>query len=270
MPFVTLSNGDRLYHEVHGDGPALLLVPGLSGVGSFWSDHVPALSRRFKVVVHDHRGTGRSSRSNIDYSIDQMAEDVVRLLDALGIERAHLIGHSAGGAIGQTLAVDRPDRIDRLVLSATWTAADPYFRRLFEVRSGILHQGAAAYARANALFFWPSWWTRDNLLDSEADDRQAAEQMPSLEIMLSRIEAILRFDRRADLPRITAPTMVIAARDDVVTPPYYSEELGRLIPGAETVILPQGGHFFPRVFPDAYRETVLNFLERDRAAEGRA
>jgi aminoacrylate hydrolase len=64
--------------------------------------------------------------------------------------------------------------------------------------------------------------------------------------------------------------MVIAARDDVVTPPYYSEQLGRLIPGAETVILPQGGHFFPRVFPDAYRETVLNFLERKQTTAPRA
>jgi len=265
VPFVTLSDGDRLYHEVHGDGPALLLVPGLSGVGSFWADHVPALAERFTLVVHDHRGTGRSSRSNIDYTIDQMADDVVRLLDELGIGRAHLVGHSAGGAIGQTLAVTRPERIGRLVLSATWSAADPYFRRLFEVRSGILRQGAAAYAHANALFFWPSWWTRDHLADTEAAERQAADEMPSLEIMLSRIEAILRFDRRADLPRITAPTMIIAARDDVVTPPYYSEELGRLIPGAELVILPQGGHFYPKVVPDAFRDTVVNFLERQQA-----
>ncbi len=267
MSLFTLPDGDRLYYEVHGDGPPLLLVSGLSGLGSFWSVHVPVLARRYTVVVHDHRGIGRSSPSRVVASIDQMADDVRALADHLGIDRGHLIGHSAGGAIGQTLAVTHPERLNRLVLSATWTAADPYFRRLFEVRSGILQQGAAAYARANALFFWPSWWTRDNLVDCEADDRQAAEQMPSPEIMLSRIEAILRFDRRTDLPRITAPTMVIAARDDVVTPPYYSEELGRLIPGAETVILAQGGHFFPRVFPDAYRETVLNFLQREQVRQ---
>ncbi|MFQ5955314.1 MAG: alpha/beta fold hydrolase [Kiloniellales bacterium] len=266
MAFVTLRDGDRLYYEVHGDGPPLALVPGLSGVGSFWAPHLSGLSQRFKVVVYDHRGAGQSSRSRIDTSVEQMADDLVQLLDGLGIERTHLIGHSAGGAIGQTLAIERPERIGRLVLSATWTAADAYFRRLFEVRSGILRQDAAAYQRANALFFWPSWWVRDHLAELEAHEEPAVQGMPPAEIMLDRIEAILRFDRRADLPRITVPTLIIAARDDVVTPPYYSEQLGRLIPGAETIILPQGGHFFPRVYPQSYQKIVLEFLQRDRAS----
>ncbi len=266
MPFLTLRDGDRLYYEVHGDGPALALVPGLSGVGSFWAPHLTGLSRRFKVVVHDHRGAGRSSRPAIDYAIEQMADDLVQLLDGLGIERAHLIGHSAGGAIGQTLAIDRPERIGRLVLSATWTAADAYFRRLFEVRVGIFRQGAAAYQRANTLFFWPAWWVRDHAAELALREAAAARDMPPAEIMLNRVEAILRFDRRADLARIQAPTLIIAAGDDVVTPPYFSEELGRLIPGAETRILPQGGHFFPQVFPESYQKIVLEFLERGETA----
>ncbi len=105
MSLFTLPDGDRLYYEVHGAGPPLLLVSGLSGLGSFWSVHVPVLARRYTVVVHDHRGIGRSSPSRVVASIDQMADDVRALADHLGIDRAHLIGHSAGGAIGQTLAV---------------------------------------------------------------------------------------------------------------------------------------------------------------------
>ncbi len=93
---------------------------------------------------------------------------------------------------------------------------------------------------------------------------------PPLEIMLGRIDAILRFDRRADLPRIKAPTLVVGAKDDAVTPAYFSEELGRLIPGARTVILPAGGHFFPVLAIEEFQPLLLDFLDRpDPAAEAR-
>ena len=118
MPQLTLKDGDSLYYEVHGAGPPLLLVAGLGGVGTFWKDHVPAFAERFRVVLHDHRGTGQSSPSQIDYSVGQMAGDLLQLMDHLDIGRADLIGHSTGGAIGQTLALDQPDRIGKLVLSA--------------------------------------------------------------------------------------------------------------------------------------------------------
>ena len=83
-----------------GDGPPLLLVPGLGGIGSFWMHQVAAFARDFRVVTHDHRGTGQSSRSRITYSVDQMADDVLRLMDVLKIDAAHCVGHSTGGAIG--------------------------------------------------------------------------------------------------------------------------------------------------------------------------
>jgi aminoacrylate hydrolase len=114
--------GIELYYETYGDGPPLLLVPGLGGVGSYWRPQIDALSEQFKVIVHDHRGTGRSTRSEIAYSVDQMTSDLLILMDALGIERAHLVGHSTGAAIGQTMAIERPDRVDRLVLYAGWTS----------------------------------------------------------------------------------------------------------------------------------------------------
>lgn len=262
MATFTLSDGDSLSYEVHGQGPALLLVSGLNGVASFWTPHVAALADRYTVVVHDHRGTGQSSHSRIEYSVEQMADDVVQLMDHLAIDTAHLVGHSTGGAIGQTLAIDRPERIGRLVLSATWTAADAYFRRLFKVRSEMLRaSGPEAYVHANALFMLPAAWTRDHEAAQAAADAAALAGFPPPEVMLSRIAAIVRFDRRADLPRITAPTLVMGARDDIVTPVYFSEELGRLIPGARTEILPEGGHFFPVSAAERFRRTVLDFLD---------
>ena len=262
MAELTLSNGATLYYEVHGDGPPLVLAAGLSGSATFWNPHVPELSKRYKVVLHDHRGTGRSSLDRIEYSVPQMADDVLVLMDHLGIEKAHFAGHSTGGAMGQHIALEHPGRIDRLVLSATWAGFDGYFQQLFRVRTEILDaMGPGAYLRANILFMLPSDHLRDNPDAGRITDEAAAQQVPVPEIVKSRIAAIMAHDRRKDVPTIQHRTLVFGARDDMVTPAYLSEELGRLIPNAETVILPHGGHFYPAVHPERFREVLTGFLE---------
>src|SRR5438477_3088996 len=110
MPSVSIGDAE-IYYEEAGQGEPLMLVPGLSGQGSFWSQQVEAFKRDFRVIVHDHRGAGRSTHSAIKYSVEQMADDTLRLMSALGIERAHLVGHSTGGAIGQVIALDQPGRL---------------------------------------------------------------------------------------------------------------------------------------------------------------
>ena len=109
MPHLTLSDGESLYYEEHGAGKPLLLVSGLGGVASFWKPHVAILSEHYRVILHDHRGTGASSKSLIDYSVTQMTDDLLQLMDHLEIARADFVGHSTGGAIGQTMALDFPE-----------------------------------------------------------------------------------------------------------------------------------------------------------------
>jgi aminoacrylate hydrolase len=259
---LTLSDGENLYYEVHGQGPPLVLISGLNGVGAFWKPHLDALARTHKVVLHDHRGTGRSSPSRIDYSVEQMAGDLVELLDHLEIAKADMVGHSTGGAICQVLGIDRPERVASLVLSATWTAADGYFRRLFELRADVLRaMGPEGYLRASLMFMRPPAWIRDHDATQGEEIAAMIANFPVPKVMLSRIAALLEFDRRADLGRIVAPTLIVAARDDLVTPFYYSEELAGLIPGAETAILESGGHFFPISAAEEFRHLLLEFLE---------
>jgi aminoacrylate hydrolase len=262
------SIGDaELYYEDTGRGEPLLLVPGLSGRGSFWVNQVPDLARDFRVVVHDHRGTARSTHSRIRYSVEQMADDVLRLMDALGLEAAHVVGHSTGGAIGQVLALEHPRRLKSLVLSATWAGPDPYFRRLFESRKGVLlSQGVEAYVRASALLLAPPAWisANDGLLEQQ--HAAALAEAAPVEVTASRIEAIVRHDRRAQLGEIRVPTLVIVARDDMITPSFYSEELASRVPGAKLVVLEAGGHGAPAISPGPYNAAVGGFL---RALVGR-
>lgn len=264
MPTVSIGDAD-IYYEEAGRGPALMLVPGLSGLGSFWTQQVREFSRDFRVVIHDHRGTGQSTHSRIRYSVEQMADDVLRLMDKLGIAAAHLVGHSTGGAIGQVIAQDHPDRLQSLVLSATWAGRDPFFRRLFESRKEVLlNLGVEAYLRASVLFLAPPWWVSANDAAIAESHRQLAKAAPPVEVMASRIDAIVAFDRRARLGEIRTPTLVIVAADDTITPRFYSDELAERIPGAKLVVLEGGGHFAPQIMPEPYNAAVGAFLRAQR------
>src|ERR1700675_699504 len=116
MPRIVIGDG-ALYYERQGIGFPVLFVSGLSGFASFWHDQVAAFAKNFDVITHDHRGIGQSDLTRSGFTVDRMAADVVGLMDALEIERAHIVGHSTGGAIGQILAVEHPKRLASGVLA---------------------------------------------------------------------------------------------------------------------------------------------------------
>jgi aminoacrylate hydrolase len=262
MPKVTVADAD-IYYETYGSGTPVLLVPGLGGVGSYWNPNIPTFSQKYQVILHDHRGTGQSTHSLIRYSVDQMTEDLLAVMDRLGIEKAHLVGHSTGGAIGQTLAAVHPERLISLVIYASWTKSDPFFRRVFEARRALLATaGTVAYVRSAPIFLYPDWWINANLELLEECEKLIIPNFPAAEIVASRIDAIVEFDRTTDIAKIKTPTMVICARDDILTPPYFSRELARLIPGAELVELERGGHCASETNTRAFDNVVLGFIGR--------
>jgi len=260
MPKANIGDAE-LYYEEHGSGVPVMLVPGLNGVGSFWAKQAPALAKEFRVIVHDHRGTGQSTKSLIDYSVDQMAADSLKLMDALKVERAHYVGHSTGGAMGLTVAEDRPERLKGLVLSAAWAGNDPYFNRCFAARREVLERlGWESYLRLSATYLWPGYWITAREREMAEEEKHTAANIGDPTIMLRRIDAIMRYDRRAKAGSVKAPTLAICAADDMTTPPFLSEELARLIPGAKLTVLPKGGHFAPIVEPDSYNAAIVGFL----------
>jgi aminoacrylate hydrolase len=183
-------------------------------------------------------------------------------LDALGIAKAHVIGHSAGGAVAQVLAIEHPHRLASIVIVAGWTKPDAYFRRFFALRKELLSRlGPSSYIQANTLFLYPASYIAANNEKLRQVEAQALANFPSPDTIASRIDAIMAFDRTAELGRIRTPTLVLAAQDDVITPAYFSEELARRIPGAEAKFFPQGGHDFPQVVPREFNQAVLPFLQ---------
>jgi aminoacrylate hydrolase len=258
----TAIGDSHLYVERQGAGFPVFLVSGLGGLGSYWKEQVPVFSRCFEVITHDHRGVGQSDRDRSAYTVARMADDVLKLMDALGVEKAHVVGHSTGGAIAQTLALEHPDRLASIVIAASWTRADAYFRRHFAMRKELLSRiGPEAYVQAATLALYPPWFIAQNNEKLRLMEAQNLASFTYPEIVLSRIEAILAFDRVAELGRVRTPTLVIGAADDIVTPAYFSEELARLIMGAELKLFPRGGHCFTQVMPREFNMAVLPFLE---------
>ena len=228
--------------------PPVLLISGLSGKAAFWDRQVAAVAPRFLPITYDLKARN---------TVEALASDALELLDARGIERCHIVGHSTGGAIAQVIAEEHPQRVARLVLSATWCAPTPPFKALFELRKRILMElGAEAYSAHGALLAWPDDWldAHPELLRSRIDEREK-------EAVLARLDAILAFDRAAQLASIGAPTLVVCAQDDNLVPAGHSRRIAAGIRGSILTLLPRGGHFPQATATTAYNSALLEFLE---------
>ena len=256
------ANGIETYYEVHGSGPPVLLVAGLGGAGTYWREQVAPFARAHTVIVYDQRGTGRSSHVPVA-SIDELAGDALALLDALKIDKVHYVGHSTGGAIGQVLALDRPGRFKSLVLYATIHRSDPFRRRMWSFRKAVLaDMGAKAYAQLTSLVLYSPAWIAANDARLTEEETIAERMLSNPAIMASRIDAILAHDRADDLARIGAPTLVLCARDDLMTPAYFSQDIAERIPEAEFVLLDEGGHACSKTRAQEFNRHVLDFIAR--------
>jgi aminoacrylate hydrolase len=267
MPKADIGN-DEIHYEIYGAGPPLMLVAGLGGTADYWNAQIETFAKDYTVIVHDHRGTGQSTHSEIDYSVDQMADDLLALMDVLKIDQAHIVGHSTGAAMAIIISVKSPERLFSAVVYAGWTKADAQLSRCFDVRRALLRNaGVQAYAHATPLFLFPPWFIRDHGVAMNAREPSAVVGLPSAAIMESRMDAVLAFDCTEYAGRVNVPSLVICAEDDFLTPAYYSRELADLIPDAELKILETGAHAVSVTRPDLFNEAVLEFLAKQPARQ---
>lgn len=256
MAYVT-DNDDELYYEDSGAGAdVVIFVPGFGGVGSFWEAQRAHFRSSHRILTIDHRGSGSSSKSRSEYSIRQMAQDVVAVMDHAGVSRATIVGHSTGGAIAQFMAANWPGRVLKLVLSSTWCRPGNYFRRMFEFRRSLLERGDVDGYRKAGIFFQyqPEFSeTHDQLFDSN-------EQL-DIDHLIRRIDAVLDSDIRALAAAIKTPTLIVATRDDHLVPQFLSDEVARTITGSDYKVLESGGHFHPKTEANQFNAAISAFLQ---------
>jgi aminoacrylate hydrolase len=257
---VELPDGARLAVTATGRGHDLVLLSGLSGTAAFWDPLVPSLAQRFRVIRFDQRGIGESSRGTEAVDIARLARDLGAVLERLATRAAILVGHSTGGAILQELALERPSYVGGLVLSGTWARPSRYMTELFQRRSVLLGLAPREYAATVAFLGYPPDWLDANWPRYEAMLAAAPATADRQKVMAERIAALLAFDRSGDVGRITAPTLIVGAEDDLIVPAFLQRDLAKLMPRARLQMLATGGHFFPVTRQDEFTATLLEWI----------
>ncbi|KWI45274.1 hypothetical protein WT72_02665 [Burkholderia pseudomultivorans] len=251
---------NAIHYESQGDGRAVVLIAGLGGLGAFWKPVVPLLARHFRVLTFDHPGVGRSAPPAAQ-TIPAIAAAVLNVLDRESIGAAHIVGHSTGSLVAQTLGLDHPGRCDRLVLSGGWARPDRRFRDLFAFRRYLLERvGPSAYSALSKIGGYDGQWYDRHLAADASPDFDAAIPM-DVETVASRIDMLLAYERADELARLEQDVLVVGAEDDFIIPFYNSADLADRIPRSQLEKV-DGGHFFPQVAPDVFAMLVSSFLER--------
>jgi 3-oxoadipate enol-lactonase len=255
-------DGTRLYYERTGAGAQVLLVMGLGMNATGWWRTIPVLAERLGLVAFDNRGSGRSDVPEGPYSLEQMADDAMAVLDACGLERAHVYGISLGGIIAQQIALAHPERVDRLVLGATTpggprhTRADDDVLRLVGAR-GTLSAEQAAWASVPINY---ARRTRERAGQRIAEDIVQRLRYPVTGRGYgAQVEVAMRYAAGDAVRAIAAPTLVVHGEEDVLVPAPNGRLLAELIPGATLSMWPETAHLYPTDEPAADR-AVLEFL----------
>ncbi|MBI4590296.1 MAG: alpha/beta fold hydrolase [Candidatus Rokubacteria bacterium] len=266
MPFARI-NGIRIHYEVYGAGAPVLLINGLSAPGVNWLYQVRDLSPHYQVITFDNRGVGESDLpESKTYPTALMADDAARLLEHVGVRRAHVVGASMGGTIAQELALRHPRMVRSLVLACTWAKGDGRFIRTVESWVTLTRKLTLEERFRDVLFplvYSPAFFERPGAL-SESLMRVLAYPFPTTpEGMERQARGLLAWNgtRVRDLKKVKAPARILVGRDDILTPPAFSRALARLIPKAQLKILP-GGHGFFIEEAEAFNRAVLAFLRR--------
>ena len=258
------ANGINISYEVCGNGEPLILLMGLGASGRKWAPHIETYEKHFQVYATDNRGAGLSDKPvSYAYTIRDMAEDTIGMMDAEGIEKAHLNGISMGGAIAQYIAVHYPERVRSMILTNTFPYCCTSFRRAIELMresTGQLDPVTATRLCQWIIFAQPFQETNeDYMLECEYADLNDPNPMPAYAYK-AQCNAILGFDILADLPKVKAPTLVVGGDRDLFVPVSVTEEMAGAIPGAKLYMAKDGGHVQHWEQLEAYNKVTLDFL----------
>jgi pimeloyl-ACP methyl ester carboxylesterase len=260
-------DGGSLHVEEAGSRAVpVLLIQGLGHSHVGWRFQLEALGAKRRTIAFDNRGTGRSSKEPGPYSMEQFADDAVAVLDAVGVDSAHVIGLSMGGFVAQLLALRVPERVTSLVLVGTSPGGSehvPVPQPTLDAWTSNAHLPPDEFARRTMHLSYSEGWTESHPeLCEELIAARVEHPMPP-ECWRAQFVATGPFlAAGAPVEEISAPSLVVHGEADRVVPLSNGLLLARRIPGAELVVLPGCGHIVPQEAPDEFNRLVEGFFER--------
>ena len=265
MPYAVASDGIRLHYQDIGrhGAPVVLLIQGLGADKNGWIAQRPALMLRYRVIAFDNRGAGRSDKPFGPYTLEQMADDAVAVLDACDVDRAHVVGASMGGAITQLVYLRHPQRVRSMVLACSACRNVPWREELLQSWAdlamskgmGVMAHHAGRWVIGPRSFrrLWPAVGWLGPLALGRVPHAFAAQ-----------VKAIISVnDGQADnLRDVKVPTLIMVGNQDILTPRADSEEMNELIPGSELVVISGAAHGFMIEHASTFNRVLKEFLER--------
>ncbi|GAA2354248.1 alpha/beta hydrolase [Saccharopolyspora halophila] len=233
-------DGTSLAYQVEGDGLPLVLLAGQANSHRWWDEVRYDFRATHRTITVDYRGTGDSGKPDKPYSTPGFAEDVIAVLDELGIETADVYGTSMGGRIAQWLAINHPERVRKLVLGCTTPGGANAIERDDEVRRLLVQPDAHALAKVVLeLMYSPEWLADHDGPRNVLGDRR----MPAYAMRRHRI-ASSEHDAWDELPRVRAETLILHGDDDRLTPVRNADLLAERIPNARLHVFPGARHAY--------------------------
>ena len=261
------NQGARIYWDEQGIGDPILLIMGLAYPSCMWFHTRPVLSKQFRTIAFDNRGIGNSDVPPGPYPIALMASDVAAVLDAAGLDTAHVFGVSMGGMIAQEFALQYPKRVRSLILGCTAAGGPTAVRaeqdaiQMLMTRDRMSPEQAL---QAPVPFIYDSATSRERI-DEDLEHRRP--WLPRAEGYIAQLQGILAWEGYSRLSAITAPTLVIHGESDRLVPPGNGKLIAERIPGAKLVMIPHASHLFLTDQTDTARGIILQFLEEQTRRE---
>jgi pimeloyl-ACP methyl ester carboxylesterase len=258
-------NGINMYYKVQGKGLPLVMIQGFAGNHKAWFFQTSVFKKYYKVIIFDNRGIGKSDKSSEPYTIRTMAEDVIGLMDYLGIDKAHVLGLSLGGMVAQEIAISYPERVMKLVLGSTFAGSEindnPEMMKSLGIREGTTDVDVKSIDFKKLM----------NFMVSSAFNKRLYRmvQLPLVKLSmrsinpsgyLEQMAAVTSYTTLDRLHQIKAPTLVITGTGDRIVSPSMSDLIASKIPNAKLVKVKGGSHAFFMEMRGRFNKEVLNFL----------
>jgi pimeloyl-ACP methyl ester carboxylesterase len=254
----------QIYYELHGDGFPLVMTNGLGGHVDTWNpDHIRELSKRFKLVLFDNRGAGRTDLSDKEYSIRLFADDTAGLMDALGSPRAHVFGISMGGMIAQELVINYPKKVEKLVLCSTSCGGAKAVQPSMDVVQLLMADRSGLSPEEIVRMDIPTILTEDFIKNNpefvESHVQRTVKAPLSEEAFMRQVGALMSFDAYDRLSQIKAPTLILQGKQDILVPPENASIVAEAIPNAKLVHFENSAHILAEEM-EKVPQVLTNFL----------
>ena len=253
--------GISLNYEIYGEGPPLLLISGTGHNLEFWSNQLPYFAKRYSSIVFDNRGVGRSTIPTKNYTLADMADDAVNLLDHINVNCAHVMGFSMGGHIAQELAINYPDRVKSLGIHHSWSKNSPTLKKFQETRLHLAkNDQRIALTELSMLALHSSRYYDSNPKEMEAHRSFLLNQSPVNNGWVGQLEACINGDTFDRLNLIDTPTLITCSNLDIIAPPHLSQQIQENIKGSRLHIMEGTGHVSLMESPKIFAHICLEFL----------